>query len=86
VHTFIAGETDAGSVSDIIAWQNDLNDFRVLIDTGRIVNASNGEAVSRKMLAWISQKNQARGASERIDVHAVMFSRHIRITQAERIA
>jgi hypothetical protein len=50
-HTFVAEDADVGSVLDIIVGQSNIENLRALIDTGGIFQASNGQAVSRKMPA-----------------------------------
>jgi hypothetical protein len=55
-HRFVAEDVDVGSVLGAIVGQNDDKNFRALIDTGGIFCTSNGQAVSRKMLAWIRRK------------------------------
>jgi hypothetical protein len=71
-HTFVSKDAGVSAVLDTIADQQDIQNFRALIDTGGIFKASNAEAVARRMIEWIANHN-AKHASRQIDVNGVLF-------------
>jgi hypothetical protein len=82
----VAEDADVGSDFSTIANQTGFKDFLTLIHTDGTVDSSNGEALSRKILAQDHQKNQRRKDSEKIDAQAVAFSNLAWINPAEHIA